>query len=120
MPEHLTPQTRVSKVGGIWHGTIVGHPEIDERRLRKDASAKPRMRADATVGARPIRRPPPRMARKTRVPTPTEAFVHEVAKKSFLSVRLPQYQIGAVQVLADDGKESVDAMLTRMFDARTR
>lgn len=33
-----------------------------------------------------------------------------------LIVRLPQYQIGALQVLADDGRESVDAMLTRMFE----
>lgn len=33
-----------------------------------------------------------------------------------LTVRLPQYQIGALQVLADDGRESVDAMLTRMFE----
>ena len=32
-----------------------------------------------------------------------------------LTVRLPQYQIGALQVLADDGRESVEAMLTRMF-----
>ena len=33
-----------------------------------------------------------------------------------LTVRLPQYQIGALQVLADDGKEAVDAMLTCMFE----
>ena len=33
-----------------------------------------------------------------------------------LTVRLPQYQIGALQVLADDGRESVDAMLMRMFE----
>lgn len=31
------------------------------------------------------------------------------------TVRLPQYQIGALQVLADDGRESVEAMLTRML-----
>src|SRR5687768_17353838 len=31
-----------------------------------------------------------------------------------LTVRLPRYQIGALQVLAEDGRESVDAMLTRM------
>lgn len=36
-----------------------------------------------------------------------------------LTVRLPQYQIGALQVLADDGRESVDAMLTRMFEELT-
>jgi hypothetical protein len=36
-----------------------------------------------------------------------------------LTVRLPQYQIGALQVLADDGRESVDAMLMRMFEELT-
>ena len=36
-----------------------------------------------------------------------------------LTVRLPQYQIGALRVLADDGRESVDAMLTRMFEELT-
>lgn len=35
------------------------------------------------------------------------------------TVRLPLYQIGALQVLADDGRESVDAMLTRMFEELT-
>jgi len=36
-----------------------------------------------------------------------------------LTVRLPRYQIGALQVLAEDGRESVDAMLTRMFEELT-
>ncbi|HYI08142.1 MAG TPA: hypothetical protein VEK57_03640 [Thermoanaerobaculia bacterium] len=36
-----------------------------------------------------------------------------------LTVRLPQYQIGALRVLAGDGRESVDAMLTRMFEELT-
>jgi hypothetical protein len=36
-----------------------------------------------------------------------------------LTVRLPRYQIGALQVLADDGRESVDAMLMRMFEELT-
>jgi len=36
-----------------------------------------------------------------------------------LTVRLPQYQIGALQMLADDGRESVDTMLTRMFEELT-
>jgi hypothetical protein len=36
-----------------------------------------------------------------------------------LTVRLPRYQIGALRVLADDGRESVDAMLTRMFEELT-
>ena len=36
-----------------------------------------------------------------------------------LTVRLPQYQIGALRVLADDGRESIDAMLTRMFEELT-
>jgi hypothetical protein len=35
------------------------------------------------------------------------------------TVRLPRYQIGALQVLAEDGRESVDAMLTRMFEELT-
>lgn len=35
------------------------------------------------------------------------------------TVRLPLYQIGALKVLADDGRESVDAMLTRMFEELT-
>jgi hypothetical protein len=33
-----------------------------------------------------------------------------------LTVRLPQYQIGALQVLAREGRESVEAMLMRMFE----
>jgi hypothetical protein len=33
-----------------------------------------------------------------------------------LTVRVPRYQIGALQVLAEDGRESVEAMLTRMFE----
>jgi hypothetical protein len=33
-----------------------------------------------------------------------------------LTVRLPRYQIGALQVLADDGRESVDMLLMRMFE----
>jgi hypothetical protein len=36
-----------------------------------------------------------------------------------LTVRLPRYQVGALRVLADDGRESVDAMLTRMFEELT-
>ena len=36
-----------------------------------------------------------------------------------LTVRLPQYQISALQVLAEDGRESVDVMLTRMFEELT-
>jgi hypothetical protein len=36
-----------------------------------------------------------------------------------LTVRVPQYQIGALKVLADDGRESVDAMLMRMFEELT-
>jgi hypothetical protein len=35
-----------------------------------------------------------------------------------LTLRLPLYQIGAL-VLADDGRESVDTMLTRMFEELT-
>jgi hypothetical protein len=30
-----------------------------------------------------------------------------------LTVRLPRYQIGALQVLAEEGRESVEAMLMR-------
>ena len=32
------------------------------------------------------------------------------------TVRLPRYQIGALQVLAEDGREPVEAMLMRMFE----
>jgi hypothetical protein len=32
------------------------------------------------------------------------------------TVRLPRYQIGALEVLAGDGRKSVEAMLTRMFE----
>lgn len=35
------------------------------------------------------------------------------------TLRLPLYQIGALKVLADDGRESVDTMLTRMFEELT-
>jgi len=34
-------------------------------------------------------------------------------------VRLPRYQIGALQVLADEGQEPVETMLMRMFDELT-
>jgi hypothetical protein len=33
-----------------------------------------------------------------------------------LTVRLPRYQIGALEVLAEDGREPVEAMLMRMFE----
>jgi len=33
-----------------------------------------------------------------------------------LTVRLPRYQIGALEVLAGDGRESVEALLTRMVE----
>jgi hypothetical protein len=36
-----------------------------------------------------------------------------------LTVRIPLYQIGALKVLADDGSESVDALLTRMLEELT-
>jgi hypothetical protein len=36
-----------------------------------------------------------------------------------LTVRLPRYQIGALQVLADDGREPVETMLMRMFEELT-
>src|SRR3954471_5207226 len=32
------------------------------------------------------------------------------------TVRLPRYQVGALQVLAEDGREPVEAMLMRMFE----
>jgi hypothetical protein len=35
------------------------------------------------------------------------------------TVRLPLYQISALQVLAEDGRESVDTFLMRMFDELT-
>jgi hypothetical protein len=36
-----------------------------------------------------------------------------------LTVRLPRYQIGALQVLADEGREPVETMLMRMFEELT-
>lgn len=33
-----------------------------------------------------------------------------------LTVRLPRYQIGVLQVLAEEGREPVEAMLMRMFE----
>jgi hypothetical protein len=36
-----------------------------------------------------------------------------------LTVRLPRYQIGALQVLAGEGRESVDALLVRMLEELT-
>jgi hypothetical protein len=33
-------QTRVERVGGIWHGTIDGHPEIDERGLTEEIARR--------------------------------------------------------------------------------
>jgi len=45
----------VRKIGGIWHGYVAGHPEIDERALTaeiaerkaKDAAARLRERLEA-------------------------------------------------------------------------
>jgi len=31
---------RVAKVGGIWHGTIDGHPEVDVRGLTEDIARR--------------------------------------------------------------------------------
>ena len=36
-----------------------------------------------------------------------------------LTVRIPLYQISALKVLADYGSESIDTMLTRMFEELT-
>ena len=36
-----------------------------------------------------------------------------------LTVRLPRYQIGTLQVLADEGREPVETMLMRMFEELT-
>ena len=36
-----------------------------------------------------------------------------------LTVRLPRYQVGALQVLADEGREPVETMLMRMFEELT-
>lgn len=36
-----------------------------------------------------------------------------------ITLRLPLYQIGALKVLAEDGRESVDTMLMRMFEELT-
>ena len=33
-----------------------------------------------------------------------------------LTIRVPRYQVAALRVLADDGHESVDTMVVRMFD----
>src|SRR4051794_7263624 len=35
------------------------------------------------------------------------------------TVRLPRYQIGALEVLAQDGREPIEAMLMRMFEELT-
>jgi excisionase family DNA binding protein len=35
------------------------------------------------------------------------------------TVRLPRYQIGAIEVLAEDGREPVEALLMRMFEELT-
>jgi hypothetical protein len=36
-----------------------------------------------------------------------------------LTVRLPRYQIGAIEVLAEEGREPVEALLMRMFEELT-
>lgn len=47
------PKIKMQKVGGIWHGTVEGHPEIDERGLtaeiaeRKAKEAARRLREEA-------------------------------------------------------------------------
>ena len=37
---------RVEKTGGIWHGYIEGHPEVDERALTEDIA---RQKAERVV-----------------------------------------------------------------------
>lgn len=34
------PKIKVQKVGGIWHGTVDGHPEIDERGLTQEIAER--------------------------------------------------------------------------------
>jgi len=31
---------RVRKIGGIWHGYVKGHPEVDERALTEEIAAR--------------------------------------------------------------------------------
>ena len=33
-------KTRVERVGGIWHGTIDGHPEVDVRGLTEETARR--------------------------------------------------------------------------------
>jgi len=41
---------RVEKVGGIWHGTIDGHPEIDERGLTEEIARRKVLAVAGTLG----------------------------------------------------------------------
>lgn len=34
------PRIKVQKVGGIWHGLVEGHPEIDERGLTQEIAER--------------------------------------------------------------------------------
>lgn len=35
-PHHLRMKITVQKIGGIWHGYLEGHPEVDERALTEE------------------------------------------------------------------------------------
>jgi len=43
----------------------------------------------------------------------------QALRTATFTVRLPRYQIGALQVLADEGREPVETMLMRMFEELT-
>jgi len=55
---------RVEKTGGIWHGYVEGHPEIDERGLTAEIAERKAKEAAALLqnGLEPLGRP---TARKT-------------------------------------------------------
>lgn len=40
---------RVQKIGGIWHGFIEGHPEVDERGLTQEIAERKAREAAARI-----------------------------------------------------------------------
>jgi hypothetical protein len=46
---------RTQKTGGIWHGYLEGHPEVDERALTEDIARQKVERIVARLAREPVR-----------------------------------------------------------------
>lgn len=50
------PQVTAQKIGGIWHGYVDGHPEIDERALTEEIALRKAREMAARIAERQSQR----------------------------------------------------------------